>query len=139
MIEVRDASRNYWQVTGQATTWDRPYFVNDPRAGTFLERMARNPFADAVEGREAVELRHEHDPSGPVYATTAAGSLRFEDMRDGLLLAAALSKADRATAAVVGEIRAGKKKGLSVGMTVREDEWGTAADGRTAGRSPTPG
>jgi HK97 family phage prohead protease len=142
MIEIRDASANYWTGTGWATTWSYSpergaYFVNDPQEGTFLERMRRGAFDDAASGRDAVELRREHDPNGPVFATTTAGTLRFEDMRGGLMLAAALSKTDPATVTAVGDIRSDTLTGLSVGMIVRADDWGTAADGRTALRTIT--
>jgi HK97 family phage prohead protease len=138
MIEIRDAGAHYWRVAGSATTWGRPYFINDPSMGTFLEQMARNPFVAASEGREPVELHREHAPDSPVYARTSDGTMRFEDRDDGLLLAAALSKADPATVAVVSEMRADRLKGLSVGMTVMADHWGTsAADNRTALRTIT--
>ncbi|MGZ4217750.1 MAG: HK97 family phage prohead protease [Solirubrobacteraceae bacterium] len=138
MIEIRDAGRGFWQASGWATTWsygDRgAYFVGSPD-GLFLERMERNAFSNATEGRDAVELRHEHREDGPVYANTSNGTLRFEDMRDGLLLAAALSKRDGPTRAAVKDIRARKLSGLSVGMHVTADRWTTAVDGRTALRS----
>jgi HK97 family phage prohead protease len=140
VIEIRDAGRDAWAASGWATTWssspDRgAYFVHDPREGTFLERMERGAFSDAVTGRDRVELRREHDPHSPVFADTAAGTLRFEDLSDGLMLAGALSKRDPATQTAVADVRAGRLTGLSVGMHVRQDHWGTAADGRTSLRT----
>jgi len=142
-IEVRDAGRGFWSVSGLATTWphgDRgrgAYFVSDPNHGTFLERVERNAFANATSGREHVELRRNHDPEGPVFANTTNGTLKFADIDQGLLLASALSKADRASQDAVADIKAGILKGLSVGMTVAEDHWTTADDGRTSLRSIT--
>lgn len=66
-----------------------------------LERMARNPFVGAVDGTDMVELLREHRPDSPVYASTARGTMRFVDRRDGLLLDAELSKSDRATRTAV--------------------------------------
>jgi Caudovirus prohead serine protease len=100
----------------------------------FLERMERNAFAAATEGREDVELRREHLASGPVFASTSRRSLAFSDEPTGLLLAAALSKSDSATQTLVQDVRAGTLTGLS-GMIVTGDAWGTAADGRTALRT----
>ena len=141
VIEIRDVSPKAWAASGWATTWsysaDRgAYFVAD-RDGTFLERMQRGAFSDATGGRDHVELRREHDPAGPIFASTARGSLRLVDEDHGLLLGAALSKRDPATVRAVEDVRAGKLSGLSVGMVVRSDEWGTAADGRTALRTIT--
>ncbi len=142
MIEIRDVSPHAWAASGWATTWSNSpergaYFVNDPREGTFLERMQRGVFQDAVTGRDSVELRREHDQSGPVFASTNAGSLRLDDRSDGLMLGAALSKRDPATRTAVEDVRAGHLGGLSVGMIVRADDWSTAADGRTALRTIT--
>ena len=53
-------------------------------------------------------------------------------MRDGLLMAGALSKSDPATREAVADIKAERLTGLSVGMIVDHDRWGTASDGRTA-------
>jgi HK97 family phage prohead protease len=134
-VEIRDAGPGFWALSGMATTWshpgsDRAYFVGGPD-GMFLERMERGAFADAAGGREHVELRCEHRRDGPVYASTTGRTMRLADERDGLALAAALSKSDSATQTAVAAVRAGTLSGLSVGMTVRRDSWGTAQDGRT--------
>lgn len=139
MIEIRDVSPKAWAASGWATTWsysaDRgAYFVSGSE-GVFLERMERGAFRAAVNGREPVELRREHNAAGPVFASTTGGTMRFADESEGLLLAAALSKTDPQTQLVVADIRSGKLGGLSVGMQVRTDHWGTAADGRTALRT----
>ncbi len=140
MIEIRDVSENYWQASGWATTWatrGHPYFVADPAMGTFLEQVERGAFADAAAGREPVELRREHDQTGPVFARTTDGTLAFDDQDPGLLLAGALSKSDPDTQLAVSDIRAGRLAGLSVGMRVEADEWGVAADNRTSLRTIT--
>jgi HK97 family phage prohead protease len=139
MIEIRDGAR-FWSATGWATTWSRAdrassYFVHDPKAGTFKETVQRGAFNDAVGGTDAVELRLEHNASGPVFASTSRRSLKFSDMGTGLHLAAALRKSDPATASAVAQVRAGALNGLSVGMVVTDDHWGTDADGRTALRT----
>jgi HK97 family phage prohead protease len=139
-IEVRDASARFWSATGWATTWSRAdrataYFVHDPREGTFKEQMSPGAFPDAVTGTDAVELRLEHDAAGPVFASTSRRSLKFSDMGTGLHLAAALRKSDHATATAVAQVKAGTLNGLSVGMVVTDDHWGTDADGRTALRT----
>ncbi|HYB27860.1 MAG TPA: hypothetical protein VEF89_14675 [Solirubrobacteraceae bacterium] len=111
MIELRDAGPNSWKLSALATTWSAPgegraYFVNDPRRGMFLEQGRRGAFADAVSGREPVELRREHDPDGHVFASTTGGTMKFADSSEGLVLGAALSKRDSTTRAMVQEIRA---------------------------------
>jgi len=82
-----------------------------------------------------VGARREHREDGPTFASTRAGSLSLHDRADGLLLGAALSKRDQATVRAVEDVRAGRLTGLSVGMVVRRDDWGTATDGRTALRT----
>ncbi|MBV9280191.1 MAG: HK97 family phage prohead protease [Chloroflexi bacterium] len=126
MIELRDAGPNHWSASGWATTWSHfpergVTFVHDPRRGMFLERVARNAFSDATSGRDSVELRLEHNPGGPGFASTSMKTMAFTDERDGLLMAAALSKSDPSTQLAVADIREGRLTGLSVGMIVRRD------------------
>jgi HK97 family phage prohead protease len=139
VIEIRDRGQDAWAASGWATTWssspDRGAYFVAGREGTFLERVQRGAFDDAASGRDSVELRREHDEHGPVFASTRAGSLALEDHTDGLMLAAALSKRDAATVRAVEDVRAGRLTGLSVGMIVRRDDWGTASDSRTALRT----
>lgn len=139
-IELRDASPNYWSLSGLATTWssrqnEQTYFVHDPEKGVFLERFERGAFPDAISGREPVRLLKNHDPRSPVYAATTDRTMKLSDAEPGLILAAALSKRDAEAKTIVRDIRGGLYKGLSVGFVCRGDSWGTAADGRTALRT----
>jgi HK97 family phage prohead protease len=140
MIEVRDAGTTFWSVGGLATSWSgasRPYFISSRREGMFLEQIARGAFADATAGHDSVDLRLEHREDGPKLASTASNTLRFSDQEKGLLLAAAVRKADPDAQLAVAKIRSGAYSGMSVGMVVREDTWGKASDGVTALRTIT--
>lgn len=141
-IELRDLDLEYHGLLGLGTTWANPradesYFVNSREIGTFREQMQRNAFEDATAGREPVELRRDHAEDSPIFASTVTGSLKLTDRADGLLLTAALRKSDPATQTAVADIRAGRLSGLSVGMRVNSDRWGTWTDGRTALRTVT--
>jgi HK97 family phage prohead protease len=140
MIEIRSAGSHHWEATGLATTWSsasKPYFIVSAREGTFLEQIERNAFADATAGREPVELRLEHKADGPVLARTDNHTLHYTDVDRGLLQVALLSKFDRAAVEAVRKIESNAYGGLSVGMIVHEDHWGTASDGRTQLRTIT--
>lgn len=139
MIEVRD-SGEFWTATGHATTWShrsRPYFISSPKEGMFLEQIDQGAFADAVEGRESVELRLEHRTDGPVLAATGTNTLHYRDQDDGLMQVALLRKADPEAALAVRKIESNSYSGLSVGMIVHDDHWGKASDGATRLRTIT--
>jgi len=140
LLEIRDADAAHWSATGWATTWagqSQPYFIQSAREGVFLEQVARNAFSDATAGRDPAELRLEHRSDSPVLASVPAGTMRLRDEPRGLLLGAALSKADEATRLAVEKVHSGTYSGLSVGMSVSGEKWGTASDGRTALRTIT--
>jgi HK97 family phage prohead protease len=138
VIEIRDAGRDHWSCSGDATTWAgvRPsYFVYSPTEGMFLEQFERGSCDAAVQGREDVETRLEHDPSGPVFSSTRTKTLKFENGDSSLILASALRKADPATQALVERIRDKKLTGLSLGFRALRDSWSVASDQRTALRT----
>jgi HK97 family phage prohead protease len=132
-IEIHECGANWWRVDGVAATWlhrAQPYFVAGPNT-TFMEQIATGAF----DWSDRAELRLEHRPDGPVLASVQDGTLRFENGADGLLLGAALSKADQPSVDAVSLARSRKLTGVSVGIRVLRDEWSTAEDGRTALRT----
>jgi HK97 family phage prohead protease len=132
-IEIHECGANWWRVDGMAASWlhrSRPYFVAGPNT-TFMEQIATGAF----DWSDRAELRLEHRADSPVLASVRDGTLRFENGADGLLLGAALSKADPPSVDAVSRARSRKLTGVSVGMRVLRDDWSTAEDGRTALRT----
>jgi HK97 family phage prohead protease len=132
-IEIHECGTNWWRLSGVAAAWlhrSRPYFVAGPNE-TFMEQIATGAF----DWSDRAELRLEHRSDGPVLASVQDGTLRFENGTGGLLLGAALSKADPPSVDAVARARLRKLTGVSVGMRVLRDDWSTAEDGRTSLRT----
>ena len=75
MLEYRDQSDTVGLIKGPATTWTppaKPYFVNDPRVGTFLEQFERGALV-----WDNAELRRDHNPD-TYFAQTSDGTLSLD-------------------------------------------------------------
>jgi HK97 family phage prohead protease len=134
-FELRDTSAHAWDLLGRPSTYDRAYFVANAigrPSDTYYEEIAPGAFDTAITGMDDVDLRVMHDTEMRPLASTAAGTLRFTDDREGPLMGATLSKGRIDARAAVERIKSRELRGLSVGMLVRGDTWGTASDGRTA-------
>ncbi len=79
-----------------------------------------------------MDLRVEHDQNMRPLASTTTRDLKFSDGGTALLLGAALSKGRLDVHDAVRRIQSRELRGLSVGMNVYANNWGKAADGRTA-------
>lgn len=122
MIEVRDNGR-FWALSGFATTYNRAYFVGHGARDTFKETIMPGAFTSATRSSAHIELRVEHDATGPVLASTSGRTMSLADDIAGLTLGAALAKRSADAVRAVKQIKAGTLRSFSVAMHVDQDRW----------------
>lgn len=122
-VELRDGGGKFWALAGLASTYRQPYFVGRRGEDTFREIIEPGAFLNATNPRSHVELRVEHDPDGPVLASTTGKTLGFDESDRGLLTAGALAKSNPHAQVAFERYQAGELRSFSVGMRVMEDDW----------------
>lgn len=105
-----DTSNDGWSFTGYAAVFDV-----ETDLGSFTESMSRGSFRKALSRGENVPMLMEHNPTLPVLATTAGGTLKLAEDTKGLRVEADIAK-HYIGEAVRELVKRGDIRGMSVGF-----------------------
>ena len=123
--EKRIDSDHY--VEGLATTWDRPYLIAEVDGVKYWERVDRH----ALDGADLSDVIMQYDHRGRVLARNGNGTLILDPShKDGLFVAADLSKSDAARA-MYEDISNGLISRMSWAFVVAEDSYDRTTHTRT--------
>lgn len=116
-----------YYIEGLATTWDRPYLLYELDGVKYWERIDRH----ALDGADLSDVLMQYDHRGRVLARTRNKTLILDPShRDGLFIAADLSKSDAARS-MHEDISNGLVDRMSWAFLVSEDSYDRTTHTRT--------
>lgn len=106
-----------------------PYGGPGAKIGSFTERIAPGAFTRALREQSDVMLLRDHDQH-QLLARTSNGSLKLDDMGDGLHFRATLAEFTLADD-TLAQTRSGLLAGMSIGFYIRGEQWSGDRSQRT--------